>query len=219
MLVLLKNLFYDFNAARQLAILSMCILLSACAIRNADVSQSQTEADISQQALKQLQTWSVSGKLAIISPKERKSANLSWQQDKENITLVLSNVLGGTIAKLEYDGVLARLEADGQTWQDSSPSALIFQVTGWEVPVKDLAQWMKASVAPEFVNTYFDNGLVKQATTACKQCLPWVIDYTRYGKFELSDTPYTLPTGMRLEQGPTQTKLILRIDNWKTKDV
>jgi outer membrane lipoprotein LolB len=195
------------------------MVLSGCASRIADVSETQKAAKIAQQQLDALTVWSVRGKLAIISPDERKSANLSWQQENEKISMLLTSVVGSTIARMTYDGEMATLEADGQNWQDPSPSVLIYQVTGWDVPVEQLAQWMKASVEQQHVSDYFENGLVKQIVTKCTGCLPWVIDYTRYGEFLLNDRRFTLPTSMRLEQSNTQTKLILRIDDWSSKGV
>jgi outer membrane lipoprotein LolB len=194
-------------------------MLSGCATRPSDVSQSQRSAQIAQQQLNQLQQWSVSGKLAIITPTERKSAYLSWQQQNDSVTMTLTTIVGTTIAKLHYDGNIATLTADDQTWQDSSPSALIYRVTGWDVPVESLSHWMKGQVKRDVVSEYFDNGLVKQIRAECSSCLPWQINYSTYGEFILNEHLFTLPTAMRLTQALTQTRLILRIDSWKAEDV
>ncbi len=185
-----------------------------------DVSQAQSAAQqVAQQELEQLQNWSVRGKLAIISLDERKSASIAWQQHQDKLTMTLTTVVGTTIAKLFYDGEMATLTADGQTWQDPSPSALIYRITGWEVPVESLKYWMKGQVNADLVSEYFDNGLVKSMTAGCEQCLVWQVNYNAYAEFTLNETLYTLPTSLRLNQSSTQTSLIMRIDQWKAKDV
>lgn len=205
----------------KLTVLALSILMiSACATRRIDVSQSQDAAtQVAQQQLNTLQRWSVQGKLAIITAQERKSAYLSWQQQGSAVTMTLTTVVGTTIARLFYDGNMATLTADNQTWQDPSPSALIFAVTGWEVPVESLSYWMKGQVQTDLAADYFDNGLVRNITAGCHQCLTWQIRYNSYSEFTLYGTLFTLPTSMRMEQSQTQTKLLLRIDHWNPIDV
>jgi len=188
------------------------IVLSGCALRPADVSENPLTQS---QSLASLQQWQVNGKLAIITSQERKSASLNWRQQDQDISLLLSSVVGTTIAKLDYDGKIAILNADNQTWQDRSPSALIFRTTGWQVPVEQLSEWMKGEVNADIVDTKFDNGLVQSFTTQCENCIPWKIQYNSYGKFEFEQGSLTLPTSMRLSQEASGTILILRIDNWK----
>jgi outer membrane lipoprotein LolB len=188
------------------------IVLSGCALRPADVSQNPMTQS---QSLASLQQWQVNGKLAIITSEDRKSASLHWRQHEQSISLLLSSVVGSTIAKLDYDGTIASLNADDQTWQDRSPSELIFRTTGWQVPVEQLSEWMKGEVNAAMVDTRFDNGLVQSFTTQCEACLPWKIQYNSYGEFEFEQGTLTLPTSMRLSQEASGTLLILRIDNWK----
>jgi outer membrane lipoprotein LolB len=194
--------------------LSLCcaLILSACALRPADVSENPI---LQTQSLSSLQQWQINGKLAIISAKERKSASLNWRQQAQNINLILTTVVGSTIANLDYDGELATLHADDKTWQAPSASDLILQVTGWQVPVEELSDWMKGEVDAALVNARFENGLVQSFTTQCNGCLPWTIQYNSYGEFEFEQGSFTLPTSMRLRQEATDTLLILRIDKWK----
>lgn len=203
---------------KNIGIALLVLLLYACVTRPKDVSEAQSTS-IAQQELERLQNWSLRGKLAIITAQERKSANMSWQQQGDNITMVLSSVVGTTIAKLFYDGKMATLIADDKTWQDPSPAALIFQITGWDVPVEDLSDWMKGQVESKLVSEYFENGLVKEIVTICELCVSWKIRYNSYGEFSFEQNVYTLPTSMRLEDRQTKTTLILRIDDWTANDV
>ncbi|MFC4699692.1 lipoprotein insertase outer membrane protein LolB [Glaciecola siphonariae] len=195
---------------------TLTVSITGCTLRPADVSQSQDPQLIEQQKLNKLKNWSVRGKLAFISERERKSAYINWQQSGNASVMNLTSVVGTNIASLDYDGKLASLRADGQLWQDQSPSALIYRTTGWDVPVEFLSDWMKGAVASSLVTERFENGLVKRVVTKCDACLPWTINYTRYGEFTLDGDIYTLPISMRLTQNQAQiqTSLVLRIDNW-----
>lgn len=181
-------------------------------MRPADVSEDPVSHT---QSLSSLQQWQVNGKLAIISAEERKSASLNWRQQAQNINLLLTTVVGSTIANLDYDGKLATLRADDKTWQAPSASDLILQITGWQVPVEELSEWIKGEVNASLVNSRFENGLVQSFTTQCNDCLSWTIEYNSYGKFEFEQGSFTLPTSMRLRQEATDTLLILRIDKWR----
>lgn len=192
-------------------------LTTSCVTRHTDISQSeQVSEQVAAQKLEQLQAWSLSGKLAIINPNERKSANLAWQQQPKALTMTLTTVVGTTLAQMAYNGDFATLKADGKSWQSSSPSDLIYDVTGWQLPIESLSVWMKGQVEGNLVNEYYVNGLVKEMSAGCPQCMPWLIRYNAYAEFTINDTDYTLPTSIRLEQAQTQTTLILRIDRWKS---
>lgn len=200
-----------FNRIKFVVLVCTIFGMFGCAIRPVDVSQSE----INQGKLGSLTNWQVSGKLAILRPDERKSANLSWRQTNAQIDMRLSTVVGSSIANLSFKDGKARLQADGQTWDDASASRLIYRVTGWQIPVEQLSRWMKGDVQPQLVQTRFDNGLVKEFTAKCESCTPWKIQYTTYGEFTVDDVSYVLPTAMRLAHIQSNTQLVLRLDQWK----
>ncbi len=183
-------------------------------------------AELNRQALEQLASWRVSGKLAIITPDERKSAYMAWQQQDIHTNMTLSTIVGSTIARLKYDGLIASLEADNQQWQSHSPSELVFQVIGWQLPLESMPQWLKGNVEHNLVIERYENGLVKRFRTQCQACFVWDVTFNQYADFSLlsssssqaqsADTPeIALPTRITMTQADTQTKLILRIDDWE----
>ncbi|MBT1451021.1 lipoprotein insertase outer membrane protein LolB [Glaciecola sp. XM2] len=191
--------------------LSCILFFSGCAIRPTDVSLEQVQ----QGKIESLSRWQANGKLAVITPDERKSANLTWRQDAQQVDMLLTTVVGSSIANLSFDGKIATLDADDRQWQDTSASSLIYQVTGWQVPIEQLSKWMKGQVDSKLIEARFDNDLVKRFTTASRDGQQWQIEYTRYGEFSIDGDDYTLPTAMRLLQVQTNTRLIVRIDKWK----
>ena len=210
---------FIFAPSRAFIIIVTLLLLSGCATRHTDVSQSSHIANnIAEQDLSTLTQFTLRGKLAIITPSERKSAYLSWQQQRSEFLMNLNTVVGTNIATMRFDGVMASMQSDNNEWQAPSPSELIHRVTGWQVPLDNLEEWMKGQVETSLVDEYYENGLVKQFTSQCKGCLRWKITYNSYASFELDGQRYTLPSALRLEQADTNTRLILRIDRWLPAD-
>ena len=54
-----------------------------------------------QQKLELLNDWEFSGKIALITPKERHSLNIYWSQNHNQTHLILSTFLGITVLELE----------------------------------------------------------------------------------------------------------------------
>lgn len=182
--------------------------------------------------LAQLTQWKLSGKIAWIGTSERKSAYINWQQDAQELTFTLTNVLGISGGKLSYDGVLASLYADGEIYTDPSPSFLIYKTTGFDIPIKSLQSWIKGAAYPsgrqegvllendEKVDTIarYENGLIQKLVTKCSlrrtSCSPWQIDYESYVNVKINEVDYQLPSSIRLLNLNTQDIVKIKVNKW-----
>ncbi|GLR70393.1 lipoprotein insertase outer membrane protein LolB [Agaribacter marinus] len=198
------------TALRSLCILVCVWTLGAC-VSKPDLSQQSIVSN--QQSLPA--KWQLSGKLAVITPEERKSGYLSWQQENATYTMSLNTIVGSTVARLAYDGQIATLEADGKEWQDTSPNRLIVDITGWSIPVSSLAVWMSGQAQINDTISRYDNGLIKTLTPSCSGCEVWQISYGSYGEFALAQESLVLPSKLTLKNSIDGTRLIIRIDKWK----
>lgn len=180
-----------------------------------------------------LQNWQLRGKIAWVTPQERKSAYINWQQREQNMQFTLSNVLGINLATLNYDGELATLVADDQTYSDPSPSRLIYQTTGWSVPILPLSSWIKGAASTngrEYLSSgngdvlqkgfkqriiRFENGLIKQLIPQCAGCDAWQIDYKRYQAVVIKQVEYQLPTDISLTNLKSNATIKIRVNEWR----
>lgn len=154
------------------------------------------------------QTWQVKGKLAFISPKERQSANLTWQQSAIKNHLVLTTFIGTRILSLQQTINGAELTYNGQTYTDSNASALLYRLTGFTLPVNNADNWLKGTIADTTFNTdpfgraqtvlWFDNN--------GKQ---WVIEYTDF----IQQSGYWLPQKLNLSH--QQIKIKIHLYDWQ----
>ncbi len=224
------------STVKAILIFFMVLMVTACASPTKLENSQTVEIDNN---LAQLKQWALRGKIAWIAPNQRKSAYINWTQDSLSIQFTLSNVLGIQLANMTYDGSMATLSANDNTYTDTSPSALIAQTTGWHVPILDLQYWIKGAVnrtgraqsnqhtAIESVQRY-ENGLIKQITTGCDKlannrstaiqqgsCAQWTIDYQAYAPVILKGIAYQLPKSIELTKVHGSEKIKIQVNQWK----
>ncbi len=200
-------------------ILFTVIILSACVSKQRLENQAVITLNNN---LAQLTDWQIKGKIAWITPLERKSAYINWQQNHANMQFNLSNVLGINLASLHYDGEIATLEADGQTYTDLSPSRLIFHTTGWHVPLEPLSSWVKGALTKQGRNATsnqqqvirYENGLIQQIKATCTNCDQWTIDYNSYVNVNIQGIDYQLPQQINMHNPVNQAQIKIKINQW-----
>lgn len=137
------------------------------------------------QQLEKINDWTIKGKIAFITPQEKQSANLFWQQEQDKITLKLTTFLGVSVLSLNSENGLYTLKADGKTWQDEDIETLMSQVTNISLPVNSLVYWVKGLKASN------DDMISYSATTNLPNQLQawannkyWHIEYQSYRLIE-----------------------------------
>lgn len=170
-------------------------------------------------ALIQLNEWRIKGKIAWITPQERTSAYINWDNEQDSAQLVLTNVLGISLANMSYDPQLATLNADGETYTDINPERLIARTTGWQIPIAQLQYWIKGIASPQqkqSVNDvkYNEDGSLNNFTSQCPSCDKWKITYSQYKTWQIKESEYRLPAAITLVNLNSQAQLKLRISQW-----
>ncbi len=153
-------------------------------------------------------TWHVEGKLAFISPDERQSANLNWQQRENNNDLVLTSFIGTRILQLKQTSKMAELEFDDKKYFDTDAARLLKRLTGFTLPVNNAGSWLKGTID--------DQSLVVDQLGRAKQVLwfdnngkKWQIDYSSY----IQSEGYWLPTKLTLKH--QQIKIKIQLYDWR----
>ncbi len=174
------------------------------------------------QDINELQSWQLSGKIAWITPEERKSAYINWQTSNNDITFNLNNLLGVNLASLSTKNGVSTLSADDKTFFGDSASLLIFQQTGFRVPIEQLKHWVKGQI-PNSENDYANikkeitfrtDGLIKSLTHNCEYCDVWDITYNNYTQAEINQNTYILPSSIELFNPAHQARIKIRISGW-----
>lgn len=157
--------------------------------------------------------WELTGKIAVITPNERKSAYLNWQQAEQDIDFRLSNLIGVSLLNLTYDGDVARLSADGRDYEDASTEALIYRTTGWIIPLDNLPQWIKGVATEQDQVTLNEQGLPEHIQAICATCMGWEISYAQYQQVQGVWLPFSIEVNNPLRQ----TRLKFKVSQWQRK--
>jgi len=184
-----------------LILLTFFLFLSGCAQR---IDPQTRLYDDWKTKLSTQDTWKVEGKLAFISPDERQSANLNWQQQGDLNQLVLTTFMGIRILELAHDKHSAKLEFDNEVYQDASASRLLQQLTGFTIPIEDADNWLKGTVTNDSLRID-DLGRAQIVTWQSKNGQKWDISYGDYQQY----AGYWLPKKLTLKHKSIKLKIQL----------
>ncbi|MBY6186252.1 lipoprotein insertase outer membrane protein LolB [Marinobacter hydrocarbonoclasticus] len=152
--------------------------------------------------------WHLRGKLAVIQPDERMSANLSWRHRDSSgqDDLRLSTPLGTTVLVLNSQPGLAQVQFDGKTHQGTSADQLIERLTGWPLPLSQISRYLLGDTRGAESVEYDELGEVKSLTMVHPQTgEQWQLHYL--GWQQLSG--YKVPVQIELRRGDQRLKLAL----------
>lgn len=195
---------------RHVFLFLFAMLLSACATRP---QAPEGPVNLPAQLIKldAIKQWNINGKLALREPEKSVSANLRWQVNDPLFTFRLSNFLGVTLVDMEQGPNGARLEADDEVYTDQSATTLLYQTTGWDIPLDQLLSWVKGVPRSGDAYTLNGNGLLQQLQPGCRQCAGWQVDYAQYG--QVNDV--WLPHNIKLTNTAQPEQWIkIRISQW-----
>ncbi len=162
------------------------------------------------QRLTKLQEYQLSGKLGIISPEQRQNLNFSWKQSAESSELHLTTFLGQTVLNLTVtaQGIEA-ITRDGITHHNSSPEALVYELTGLILPITYMKDWIKG--LPTAADQYAFNDTNTLATLNKRTgSQRWDVHYLGYQAITPTEAPpLLLPNKMQLDQGNFTLKIMI----------
>ena len=179
---------------------ALCVLLSACA-----VPRQMPTGDFKQlqQQLNAVDSWRVTGKIGLRQNGRGNSAQVNWQQVQDQYTLRLSGPLGIGTVMVEGDanGVVVH-NKDG-VFEASSPEELLFELTGWHIPITALRYWARGLPAPDMP---IAEQRIDQGRLASLEQGGWSIEYRDYAMVD----GLWLPAKMLMARPETQLTLLYK---------
>ncbi len=123
--------------------------------------------------------WSLTGRIGITTKDESNSASFSWEKNKDSMVLRIYGSLGVTYARLESKPGFATIElSDDEVYQDSDAERLLWQTTGWYIPVNLMQHWILGipEKAPSFEMN--NDGYLAKLNYGY-----WEVNYQKYQDF------------------------------------
>ncbi|CAG9296291.1 lipoprotein insertase outer membrane protein LolB [Celerinatantimonas diazotrophica] len=187
---------------RSIFVIAFLALLSGCAMHPTPPAQGSWQ-QVNQQ-LKHIQSWQMNGQIAFITPKIRRRADLFWQHRKTSDQLILTGPFGQQLLTAMITPQGATIVADGKTYRGPDSSQLIYQLTGWQLPINRLPAWLIGLPNSADYQLNAQNRLGKVTSND-----GWILSYQGY----MQVGNYVLPQKLNATSANTRLKLI--IDNWK----
>jgi outer membrane lipoprotein LolB len=189
---------------RRLLLATALLLLAGCATAPptsdvADPRYAQRAA-----ALADVPEWSLRGRLAVRNGDDGGSGTLRWRQADDAAQMDFHGALGRGAWRLVARPADAELVlADGRSFRAANVNALVAGELGWNVPVDDLAWWVRGLEAPggaEDRRYDADGRIVSMSQSG------WAIEYGRYREV----SGIAMPLKMTARSGERYVKLAVR---------
>lgn len=167
-------------------------------------------------ALRAIEHWDVRGRVGLRLPDNGAHASIHWRRGSDGEQLDLAGPFGGGRARLQFDESGARLrDASGREYAGADPEQLLYQVTGWHVPLAGLGYWIRGLPMPDIaaVEQMDDRGRLR----ALKQ-LGWDIEFLAYQTVGEHDLPSKLHLTRQLAEYEAHTspriEVRLAVSSW-----
>ena len=190
--------------------LFVLILLYGCAsppIRPVDISIPAHERETE---LSNVSNWKIKGKIAFITPDSRESANLNWQKSQDEQNLNVTTTLGISVFSIRSEQQIHSILVDGKKYEGTDLDHLLTRVTGYQLPVGALENWLKGV---HFSNS--DKFSYDEVTHLPKNLKTeylghkWLVEYKNYGMIDKHALAYSLKIK---RDGLT---ILLKINQWE----
>ena len=153
--------------------------------------------------------WQAVGKIAVKVPKDGGSANLKWLQTGEAYQIELNGPFGSGKVTIEGLPTSVTLSEAGQPPQTAKTAEeLIRKNSGWNIPVAQLAFWVRGLPDPKTKVTHFTpnaQGLIGEL-----EQLGWKVSYGDYLNVNTSANSIPMPGRIVAEYKDVRLTLVVR---------
>ena len=206
----LKNLF------RLISVGVFSLIAGACSTLPED-TENNFNLNNQQQRIKSLDTWHVKGRMGFKSDAQKGfSGYISWEQEKQQYDFSINSLLGVSYLKLKGNDEFASLTFDNKSYDSADPSHLIETLTGWDIPLLSLKDWLKGMPTDQQgANEVLNDSLSESITydelgriASFQHDSGWQVSYGSYRQIK----QHWLPHQVTLKSATSQIKI--RITQW-----
>lgn len=143
-----------------------------------------------QAQLQPLTTWHLVGRAALRTEEGGGQASLRWQHSPAQQTIDLRGPLGRGMVRLQQDEHGTRLlDSAQQVYRADNAEALLFSVTGWQIPLDGLNYWIRGVPVPDAPQQQEldDRGRLRVLWQS-----GWEVRFLAYTRFGVHDLPQRL---------------------------
>ncbi len=156
--------------------------------------------------------WELRGRLAVRIDERGGQATFHWARDAARHSIRLNGPFGSGAVRVVQDTSGARLrDAENREFTAATAEELLFQYSGWQLPVAHLDWWVRGLPVPgmDAYRELDETGRLK----ALRQ-QGWEIRYAQYIRIDSYDLPQRLTLVRAPEAGALSMEARLVIDRW-----
>ena len=176
-----------------------------------DVSESQRQQLWleHQNRIQSFENWNFTGRLGLRVPKRSGSMSIEWLQNNQQYTIYLDGPFGVSLAQIEgNERQVSALVSDGGKIVGRTPEYLMYQLTGWDLPVSNLKYWVRGLPAPGGDAQISLNyaGVPEKISQQ-----GWSVEYLRFD----DENGISIPSRIRASSGDIQITLV--VSDWQLR--
>ncbi len=199
----------DLCQSLFLRLLILGLLLSGCAHKLPKASLISQDWPKHQAQVEAITTWQAVGKLGVKVPNDGGSMGLRWQQTPDQFSIDFTGPFGQNILGIAGQANQVTLsEPNKAPITAKTAEELIRRNTGWNIPVKQLAYWVRGLPAPNTrISGFTPNaqGLIDEL-----EQLGWKVTYGDYLSVTTGTDTLAMPGRITAEYKDVRLTLIIR---------
>lgn len=185
-------------------VLAGCATQPRVVISASERDQRQSQRD---EHAREQRNFSLSGRIAIRNGDDGGSGRFEWQQDGEVMRFVLSAPLSNQTWTLEgMPGSYVLTDSKGQQQQDADAKRLVFDASGWVIPMDELSYWIRAARAPEALAGPAQLELAESGDLSSLRQAGWQVSFERFSEVNA----IRLPVKIKATREAASVKVIIQ---------
>lgn len=206
-LIVLQNKGYYVRNAKNFLMPALSVwILTACTTMTPSVpveSAKKVTWDSRQTRLRNVQSWQLSGKIAVITNKDSGSATVDWSQHAQNYTISLYGPLGSNGMTLKGGpGHVTMTTSNQAPVSANSAEQLLAKQWGWNLPLSNLRYWVRGLPVPNLEAQSTLDSANRLTTLRQQGFVVQYQSYTRSGDLEL-------PQRISIEGPALKSKIVI----------
>lgn len=187
------------------------VLLSACSlfgVQSGDNARHRQAMEQRSEALAKLNSWQLKGRIVITTPDEAWSGQLHWLQNNKHYEIFFNAPTGQGALHLLGDPLGIELQlANGDVHRATDADALLYENTGWKLPLDALWFWVRGMPSPRFKQfvLYDAQGNIESLEQG-----HWLVEFDRYHSYQ----GYNFPRKIVIKNAE-EIKLKLLVQRWQ----
>lgn len=175
-------------------------------------ARAQARLDAREAAVRALPGFGFTGRVAMSNGRDGGSGRIEWTQTGADYSVTLSAPVTRQSWQLQGGPEGARLDGlEGGPRSGTDVGLLLWEATGFEIPVAALAAWAAGTRAPGTIAGAAELGFDAGGQLARLQQDGWTIDYLEWQPAP-ADGAVALPTRINAQRGDARVRLI--VDAW-----